>query len=110
VTIGGRGNDSPWRRPPEGGGWPARPDLGTSAPQPGPDQPYWGPPPMLPPPASWHPPIVVEPAPPRPLPEQDHDLIDVQEQSARTLTIGVAMLAGAIMLVLVFLLCGRALF
>jgi hypothetical protein len=75
-----------------------------------PEPPYTGPPATLPPPPGWHPPIVVEPAPPRPLPEQNHELIDIQEQSARTLTLGVAMLAGAVMLVLVFLLCGRALF
>jgi hypothetical protein len=52
----------------------------------------------------------MQPSPPRSLPTQDHEALDVHEQSARTLTIGVSMLAGAVMLVILLLVCGRALF
>jgi hypothetical protein len=47
--------------------------------------------------------------PPRPLPAQDLTALDTEEQQARTVTYGVGMVAGAILLVLLFVLCGRAL-
>lgn len=62
------------------------------------------------PPADWRPPLVVQPPAPRTLPAQDHSALDAQEQTARTLTLGIALLAGAVIVVLLLLICGRALF
>jgi hypothetical protein len=53
--------------------------------------------------------MLVQVPPPRPLPPQDLDALDTEEQQARTVTYGVAMVAGAILLVVLFVLCGRAL-
>ena len=98
-------DDGQWRRPSHGVPQaPAAEDARPAAPE------YAGPPPTVAPPPGWRPPVVVEPPKPRTLPEQDHELVDAREQSSRTLTIGVTMLAGAIMLVILLLLCGRALF
>jgi hypothetical protein len=52
----------------------------------------------------------VQAPPPRPLPSQDLPRLDEAEQRARTVTYGVAMISGAIMIVLILVLCGRALF
>ena len=71
---------------------------------------YTGPPPTAPPPPGWRPPVVVTPAAPRTLPAQDTARIDAEEQSARTLTYGVGMVAGAVLVVLLLILCGRFLF
>jgi hypothetical protein len=71
---------------------------------------YTGPPRADPPPHGWRTPVVVQPAGPRTLPPQDPDRLDAEEQSARTLTYGVAMVAGAVMVLLVLVLCGRTLF
>jgi len=71
---------------------------------------YTGPPPTNPPPAGWRPPIVAQPAPPRELPGQDHARIDAEEQAAHTLTKGIGLVVGAILLVLLFLFCARWLF
>jgi len=54
--------------------------------------------------------VVVTPAAPRTLPAQDTARIDAEEQSARTLTYGVGMVAGAVLVVLLLILCGRFLF
>jgi hypothetical protein len=80
--------------------------------QPGasPYQGYQGPPRTTPPPTGWRPPHVIQPAPPRRLPEQDHAAIDEDEARARTLTRGLAMVAGALLLVVLCSLCGRTLF
>ena len=51
---------------------------------------------------------MAEPPPPGTLPEQDHDRIDVEEQAARTLTTGIGLVVGAICLVLLLILCARA--
>jgi CHASE3 domain sensor protein len=48
--------------------------------------------------------------PPRTLPPQDVPQIEAAEQQARTITYGIAMVTGAIMIVLMLVLCGRALF
>jgi hypothetical protein len=48
--------------------------------------------------------------PPRTLPPQDETGLDEAEQQARTISYGVAMVTGAIMIVLMLVLCGRALF
>ena len=53
--------------------------------------------------------MVAQPVPAGALPEQDHDRLDVEEQAARTLTTGIGLVAGAILLVLLLILCARAL-
>ena len=88
------GDDQQWQQP------------GVSAGQPG----YQGPPPTTAPPADWRPPQVYQPAPPRRLPDQNHAAIDDDEARARTLTRGLAMVAGALLLVVACSLCGRILF
>jgi len=106
-------DDSPWRRPPtDDPSRPAdpRPTAAPQAPAPTPFTEYSGPPPTNPPPAGWRPPIVATPPRPGRLPAQDHDRIDVEEQAARTLTQGIGLVVGAILLVLMLLLCARALF
>jgi hypothetical protein len=65
---------------------------------------------MSPPPTGWRPPNVVEPAPPRTLPNQDHGRIDEDEAAARTLTHGVGILVGAILLIVFCALCARVAF
>jgi hypothetical protein len=54
--------------------------------------------------------VVAEPPPPGTLPEQDHERIDVEEQAARTLTTGIGLVVGAVCLVLLLILCARAVF
>jgi hypothetical protein len=71
---------------------------------------YQGPPPSLPPDPAWRPEVVIQPPPPRALPNQDHAALDAQEQSARTLTYGFGLVAAAIILVLTCALCSRLLF
>jgi hypothetical protein len=51
-----------------------------------------------------------QPAPPRQLPTQNHPELDMAEQSARTVTYGIGMVAGAIVLIVVCALCSRILF
>jgi hypothetical protein len=98
-------DEAQWRRPPAGAEQPAPPE-----PRVPPPPAYTGPPPTTAPPLGWRPPVVVQPPAPRALPEQDLDGLDDAEQQARTLTYGIGMIAGAIMLVLMLVLCGRALF
>lgn len=111
-------DDSPWRRPQEDSGTgnrdsvapaPDRAPASGSADGSGPadGSGYTGPPQNMPPQPGWRPEFVVQPAPPRALPAQDHGWIDVQEAAARTVTYGVGLVAGAIMLVALFALCGR---
>jgi hypothetical protein len=100
-------DDAYWRRPERA---QAAPD---EAEQPAPPQPphsYAGPPPTAPPPPDWRPPVVHEPAAPRSLPEQDPARLDEEEASARTLTYGIGMVAGAVLLVVICLLCSRVVF
>ncbi|NNJ61537.1 MAG: translation initiation factor 2, partial [Dactylosporangium sp.] len=42
--------------------------------------------------------------------QQDHAAVDHQEQTAATVTKGVGLIAGAVILVLLLVLCGRWLF
>jgi len=90
------GDDRDWRTPSA----PPRPDA---------PPPYTGPPPTTPPPPGWRTPVVVNPPTPRSLPTQDSAALDAQERSARTITYGIAMIAGAVLLVLILVLCGQAL-
>lgn len=62
---------------------------------------------MSPPPTGWTPANVVEPPPPRQLPPQDHARIDEEESQARAITVGVGMVAAAVMLVALCAICGR---
>ncbi|MBF9127771.1 hypothetical protein I0C86_01980 [Plantactinospora sp. S1510] len=52
----------------------------------------------------------VQPPPPRPLPAQDLPGLDSAEGGARTLTLGIGMVGGAVLLVVMCLLCSRVLF
>lgn len=51
--------------------------------------------------------MIPEPHTPRRMPEQDHAALDAAEQDARTVTYGVGIVAGAILLVLLFVICAR---
>jgi hypothetical protein len=101
-------DDLQWRRPPEG----TEPPGPTE--QRGPIQPpppvYTGPPRTSPPPPDWRPRVLIQTPPPRELPPQDHAAMDAEEKEARTVTLGVGMVAGAVLLVVLFVLCGRVLF
>src|SRR4029079_12232471 len=97
-----------WRRP------TAIPEGATSDPSPAPPHhpagEYSGPPRSAPRPPDWRPPHVMRPAPPRHLPPQSHDRLDAEEARARTLTLGVGMITAAVLLIVVIVLCTRALF
>lgn len=99
-------DDRQWRRPSAPESVPAPPSVPT--PQPAPE--YAGPPRTTPPPPGWQPRRLVQVPPPRPLPPQDLDALDAQEQQSRTVTYGVGMVAGAILLIVLFILCGRTVF
>jgi hypothetical protein len=71
---------------------------------------YFPPPPTMPPPAGWQPPRFIAPAPPRELPHQDHASIDRAEESARAFTAIVGIVATALVIVLLLVLCGRLVF
>ncbi|WP_422771918.1 translation initiation factor 2 [Plantactinospora sp. WMMC1484] len=110
TQSGSSPDDAFWRRPT---GPPADAPGSTETPGSSPTRPenhYPGPPPSTTPPPGWRPPTHVQPAPPRPLPPQDHPALDAAEGSARTLTYGIGMVGGAVILVLMCLLCSRALF
>ena len=105
-TPTGVPDDEYWRQPDPSypADRPTQPVAEPAAP------PYTGPPRTDPPPADWRPPTVAQPPPPRSMPAQDIDALDEAEGSARTVTYGVGMVAGAIALILMCLLCARALF
>jgi hypothetical protein len=103
-TPTGVPDDEYWKRP-DGQAEPLRPE----APQPArdPQPPYAGPPRSDPPPPTWRPPMVAQTPPPRALPPQDMDQLDEAEGSARTVTLGVGLVVGAIAVILMCLLCAR---
>jgi hypothetical protein len=103
------GDDLQWRRPPAGSGTPAPGAAAPSVPQPTPP-PYSGPPPTVAPPPDWRPRLLIQPEPPRRLPAQNLAAIDAREREARTITYGIGMVAGAVLLVVLLVLCGRVLF
>ena len=82
----------------------------TRGPAPDPASQYGGPPRTSPPSPHWRPPTVAQPPPPRTMPGQDMDALDEAEGSARTVTYGVGLVVGAIALILMCLLCARAIF
>lgn len=101
-------DDAYWQRPDPGAVTPG------PAPKPAeePDQTprYEGPPRSAPPSPQWRPPTIAQPPPPHAMPPQDTDALDEAERSARTVTYGIGLVAGAIALILMCLLCGRVLF
>jgi len=100
-------DDAYWQRP-DPNSAASRPEGPRPAPDPVPQ--YSGPPRTDPPPANWRPPTVQQAPPPRSLPPQDLDALDEAERSARTVTYGVGLVAGAVALILLCLLCARAIF
>ena len=102
------GDDLQWRRPPAGdpaaGGTPVQPPAPPAPPA------YTGPPRTVPPPPDWRPRVLIQPPPPRELPAQDLGALDAREREECTFTYGVGLLAGAILLVVLLIVCGRALF
>jgi hypothetical protein len=98
------GDDAYWQRPDPDA--PAPPPVPEPAKRPD----YPGPPRPSPPSPNWRPPTIAQPPPPRALPPQDMDALDDAEGSARTVTYGIGMVAGAIALILMCLLCARVLF
>lgn len=106
MTTGSTGSDDDyWRRPAEATGpEPAPPSDHEPATD------YTGPPPSAAPPPDWRPMVVNQLPPPRHLPRQDPDRLDADERSARTVTYGIAMIAGAVLVVVSCLLCSRVLF
>lgn len=98
--------DAFWRRPPGTDAAlepppPVRPPVVGA---------YTGPPRTAPPPAGWRPPLVLMPLPPRELPVQDHTRVDREEQAAAIFTKGVGIIAGAVIVALLLLFCGRVIF
>ena len=98
------GDDAYWQRPDEAY------EAARREPEVPPEPPYSGPPRTDPPPPHWHPPVIAQPPPPREMPAQDLDAIADAEGSARTVTYGVGMVAGAIAVIVMCLLCARVLF
>ncbi|WP_041832931.1 hypothetical protein [Actinoplanes sp. N902-109] len=103
----GPDDDTYWKRPDSA---PRRFGADRPASTPEPKPVYEGPP--KPPPTSphWRPPVVSHPPPPRSMPAQDKAALDEAEGSARTMTYGVGLVAGAIALILMCLLCARIVF
>ena len=99
-------DDAYWQRP------AAEPASPGAVPPPRPEAAprYEGPPRTSPPEPHWRPPTIAQPPPPRTMPAQDMDALDEAEGSARTVTYGIGLVAGAIALVLTCLLCARFLF
>lgn len=91
-----------WRRP--DAALPPVPPHPVAAPS------YSGPPPTVPADADWKPRTLIEVPAAGKLPAQDDARLDEEERSARTVTYGVSMVAGAIALIILFVLCGRVIF
>jgi hypothetical protein len=99
-------DDAYWQRPdPDSAEAPP-----PAAPKPDPGPSYQGPPRPSPAASQWRPPTISQPPPPRAMPPQDMDALDEAEGSARTVTYGVGLVAGAIALILMCLLCARTIF
>ncbi|OJF15694.1 translation initiation factor 2 [Couchioplanes caeruleus] len=105
----GSDDDAYWRRPDAAAGDPFGAERPTAPPEPRPPA-YEGPPRPAPASPLWRPPVVSEPPPPRSMPAQDMEALDESEGAARTITYGVGLVAGAIALIVMFLLCARAIF
>ncbi len=101
-------DDAFWQRPAPGS-TPPGPAPEPAVP-PDPADRYDGPPRTGPPSPHWRPPTIGRPPPPRAMPGQDMDALDEAEGSARTVTYGVGLVAGAIALILMCLFCARVIF
>ncbi|KUL29352.1 translation initiation factor 2 [Actinoplanes awajinensis subsp. mycoplanecinus] len=100
--------DAYWQRPgPDAASLSRPPQDQPATPEP---PAYPGPPRTDPPSVHWRPPTIATPPEPRHMPGQNMDAIEEAEGSARTVTFGVGLVAGAVALILICLLCGRALF
>ncbi|MGC4757303.1 hypothetical protein [Micromonospora trifolii] len=121
TPSGGSTPDDYWRRPDTGDDAVAKqpPAAPATAPPTGQTGPastgrtasgYPGPPPSVPPPAGWRPPVHLQPAPPRQLPPQDMAGLDAAEQRSQRVTYGFGAAAGVVLLVLLCLLCSRVIF
>jgi hypothetical protein len=71
---------------------------------------YTGPPPTVSAGPQWRPRTLIQVPPAHKLPPQDDGVLDEQERSARTVSYGVGMVAGAIALIVLIVLCGRVIF
>ncbi|WP_203664733.1 translation initiation factor 2 [Actinocatenispora rupis] len=98
-------DDAYWRRPADGGASPHR--VAPAAPAEPAAPRYEGPPASVPPPPGWQPPVVVPVTPPREMPRQDGDRMDAEEKAARTVSYGVGLVAAAVVLVLLVVVCAR---
>lgn len=101
-------DDAYWQRPDPD--LPAPDPAPSAKPAPDPSTSYQGPPRTSQPSPLWRPPTIAQPPPPRAMPAQDMDALDEAEGSARTVTYGVGLVAGAIALILMCLFCARAIF
>jgi hypothetical protein len=103
-------DESQWRRP--SGQTPSTLASSAAAPAPSeaPQPAYSGPPATVPAPPGWRPPTMITVPGPRELPAQDPEAIDRAERGALVTTYGVGMIAGAIGLLLLIVLCGRVVF
>ncbi|MBB2945955.1 hypothetical protein FB565_005713 [Actinoplanes lutulentus] len=105
-------DDAYWQRPDPSADSLGRPER-DNQPASGLNNPgagYAGPPRTDPPAPNWRPPTIAYPPPPRGMPGQDIDALDEAEGSARTVTYGVGLVAGAVSVILVCLLCARVFF
>jgi hypothetical protein len=96
-------DEQQWRRPTAG-------PESVAPPAPATDPVYTGPPRAGAAAAMWRPRTVLQVPPARRLPPQDDAVIDGHEHRARTVTYGVGMIAGAVALIVLIVLCGRVLF
>lgn len=96
-------DEQQWRRP-------AVQQESAAPPVPPSDPVYTGPPRTDAAAATWRPRTVLQVPPARQLPPQDDAVIDAHEHQARTVTYGVGMIAGAVALIVLIVLCGRVLF
>jgi hypothetical protein len=106
VNVSSTSDDDAYWRGPDPAGEASHPE--PQQPNPGPT--YAGPPQAPAPPGTWHPPIVSRPPQPRIMPAQDTEALDEAEGSARTVTYGIGLVAGAIAVILMCLLCARVIF
>ena len=100
-------DDAYWQRPHPAAESLGRPDPGEADSRDSGEHTYAGPPRTDPPAPHWRPPTIAHPPPPRAMPGQDADALDEAEGSARTVTYGVGLVAGAVAVILVCLLCAR---
>ncbi|MFI5493056.1 translation initiation factor 2 [Actinoplanes sp. NPDC051859] len=105
----GSDDHSYWQRPDAESGDSFGAERPTPTPKPDPPT-YPGPPRPAPASPLWRPPVVSESPPPRIMPAQNTEALDASESAARTMTYGVGMVVGAIAIIVMFLLCARAIF